>query len=338
MIQVQDYTGTLDSAQRADLQATPSPFRTTVVFQDVPKGVMETSMQACSRAPDALCVGVNPHHRFVSVFYGIDVADQGAANTIKKAGNSSFANADWSQGVKDIVVRAEAVGHARQGQVVINQPRVVVDHGVPVAPFVIGFGVLAALVVAIAVSVRRSRRRMEQAAQDVREEAAELASANIARNPKYQPDPAPTVHTAPTVPRLPVVNSLRDDTPAQLVSRSQAKREAIMRGQPMPTFSRQPYYAPPVVTVPMASPVNDFATGVILGQAMSRPAVEREVIVERERPSYSPPSYSPPSYRSPDPDPPSYGGSSDTSDSSGGGGTTDFGSSDSSGGGGSTDF
>src|SRR6185295_7014994 len=118
-------------------------FAATVILRDIGKGEMESAIHACgSASPSAVCVGVSPKGHFATVYYGIDVAGTGSAETIKKAGNQSFKVGDWSQGVRDILVRAEAVSHSRSGVAVINQPVTMVEHPVSAVPFVVGFGFL----------------------------------------------------------------------------------------------------------------------------------------------------------------------------------------------------
>src|SRR6185295_12874046 len=104
MINVTDDANVLSSSARADLAATPTPFAATVILRDIGKGEMESAIHACgSASPSAVCVGVSPKGHFATVYYGIDVAGTGSAETIKKAGNQSFKVGDWSQGVRDIL-------------------------------------------------------------------------------------------------------------------------------------------------------------------------------------------------------------------------------------------
>lgn len=305
MINVTDEISVLTPSARADLAATPTPFSVTVVFGSRPKPEFDVSTHACgSASPNALCIGVNPAGHFTAVYYGIDVAGPGASDTIKKAGNQSFKGGDYAQGVKDIVSRAEALSHSRSGAAVINQPVTTVEHPVSAVPFVIGFGFLGGFVLLAYMAIRKQRAAMKTAIENSQREAAEMASRNIKAGFGDEPKaPAPPRHRPAPAPVAPRYATAPTATP--------------------------PSYAPPVV---IDRGGNDFATGLILGQAISQPrvVVEREIIHETPR------------YRAPDPEPSrsshdsDSGGSSSFSDSSSGGGSSDFG--DSGGGGGSSDW
>ncbi len=310
MIKVTDEANVLTPAARADLAATPTPFAATVVFREVGKGEMESAIHACgSASPNAVCIGVNPRGHFTTVYYGIDVAASSAAETIKKAGNPSFRAGDWSQGVKDILVRAEAVSHSRAGVAVINQPVTTVEHPVSALPFVIGFGFLGGFVLLAYVAIRKQRAAMKLAIENSQREAAEMASRNIRAETRES--------AARPAPRARRTNEAAIPTPRHVPR------------PPIPPSPPAPFVHSSTVVVDRGG--NDFATGLVLGQAISQPRiVEREIIRETPR------------YRTPDPEPArssyssSDSGSSSWSDSSSGGGSSDFG--DSGGGGGSSDW
>ncbi|TAL28992.1 MAG: hypothetical protein EPN98_21355 [Phenylobacterium sp.] len=310
MINVTDDASVLSPSARADLAATPTPFAATVVFRDIGKGEMESAIRACgSASPSAVCIGVNPRGHFTTVYYGIDVAGSSAAETIKKAGNPSFKAGDWTQGVRDILVRAEAVSHSRAGATVINQPVTTIEHPVSALPFVIGFGFIGGFILLAYLAIRKQRAAMKAAIENSQRETAEMASRNIRAEAEAE-EKASSRSTAPPAP----------------ARRQHEAAIPVRRYVPVPPAP--PAYSPPVI---IDRSGNDFATGLILGQAISQPRViEREVIRETPR------------YRTPDPDPApssswsSNDSSSSSDDSSSGGGSSDF--NDSGGGGGSSDW
>lgn len=300
MIKVTDSVGILSSAQNLDLQNTSTPFNTKVFFLGIDRGSLETQMHQCgSSSPTALCIGVNPKGRFTSIFYGIDVAPTYAETAIVKAGNQSFRDGDWAQGVKDIVMRAQASQVSRTGaSVVIQQPVQTIEKSVPVWPFLLGFGLMALLFLVIWKLLKRTKTTME----NLQNEAGEYASRNIEAD--------------------------KDEDVNKKFETVNKPKDLHIYSNPKSDITNASKYPQPFIVTNQSSN-NDLVTGVLLGEALSRPA---PVIVETPRHHTPSPDYS--SSSSSD-----SGSSSSFGDSFGGGGSSGFGGGgDFGGGGGSSSF
>jgi hypothetical protein len=180
-----DSTGTLSSQAKTELEAIQTRFPLRIVFKDVPsQAVLGKDMDACVVTPSTVCIGVDPGHRWTSSRFGVDSGiASGNFAQVSRAGNLDFKQGDWVGGIKAIVSRAELLSTKSNVPTAIVIQNPIVEHPVPVWPFFLGFGVLAAIGGYVLLTVRRRTKKTleeaDRAIQDVREEAAELASRNI---------------------------------------------------------------------------------------------------------------------------------------------------------------
>lgn len=297
MIQVVDELGYLSTTSKAGLEATPVAFNVKVFISEDTRNSLETQMKDCATSRSSLCIGVNPTARFSAVYYGGDVAPAASVAEIKKAGNPSFRKGDVEQGVKDIILRAQSV--SATARVVVQQPMQTIDHPVPVWPFVTGFGGLAVIIAAAVLIFRRQQRKAMKAVEDVQREAGELASRNIQADKDRElterllekaSKPVPPasesrqssyfdqrrVVPAPAPDPSPPSRSYGSTTWGP--SRPPTGYASVRPSPPAPIVVHQP----PVV---VRDNSNDLVTGMLVGEALSRPR-EREVIVEREEPRH----------------------------------------------------
>lgn len=317
MIEIIDEAGTLTPAARADLAATPSQFRVRALFVSAPtREALDARVSAAVTSPSTLAIGVDPGHHWTFTHFGVDTGVRsGDYQMVARAGLADFKAGDWAGGAKAIASRAQAVAQQRSSgtPVIVQQPTTVVDHGVSPWPFVIGFGALTLLGYVLYRALRAKGDRIAEAAEDMKREAAEMASKNIEADVTAKFDASLAKHKSKA--------SAKFDA-------SMAKRKASAEKSALPRSTTDEYiertaharprgglaapaqrplnvtnvtygtaYAPAPVIVRDSS--SDMLTGMMIGDAMSRPAgIEREVVVERSYHSSPAPEPAPSSYDS----------------------------------------
>jgi len=370
MIEIRDQTNTLSPQARAELGAVATKHRVVANFVFVPtKGTLSQQMASCVSTPNTICIGVDAQHRFTATEFGYDTGirkDDFAQ--VARAGNADFHAGNWADGVKSIVSRAEVMSVARSAagdaRPVIVQSQVV-RHETVYWPFLLGFGVLAAIVTVFIVAWRKARQRVDRTLANYQTETAEMASRNLREQEREDFDrrlresslltgsphvkiggedrvstPVVTPAVEKSAPSKVDTTSVHPEhwkdaprwSPADDVqTRDRMRRRARSSRTPVPA---------PVVVVERDSGAGDFVAGMMVGDALASrrrdptPAPEprrrhRTPTPEPERAS----SFSRSSY---DDSPSSGGDSSSTDSSSSGGDSSSFDSSSS--GGSSSDF
>jgi len=340
MITVHDLSAVLTPSGLAELQQYPTKYDVTVEFngQWPTLDGLTQAAHNCISNPNKICVFVDPQHKHVAVRFGTDTGVAPANfDMVSKAGNASFHAGDWVNGVKGILSRAE-VTSTKSNQptaVIVQQP--VIEHPMPVWPWLLGFGILAVLGwVVIAMARKRTRKLIEEAdskLDDVRREAGELAQRNI-KEQAWADRIEETTRPVRSIPARPA--RVKTPVPAK-PAQSGPEFESMFKRTPSrgnvgtATPRRRNTPEPAVVVVNQGN--NDLLTGMLVGEAMTRRRLPTPEPVRRHRTPTPEPSRSSWSSRSSD----DGGGSSSifsSSDSGGSGGSFDGGGSCDSGGGG----
>ena len=327
---VLDSTGALSSQAKAELEAVQTRFPLHVVFKEEPsQAALGKDMDACVATPSTICIGVDPGHRWTSSRFGVDSGiKSGDFAQVSRAGNLDFKQGDWVGGIKAIVSRAELLSTKSNAPtaVVIQNP--IIEHPVPVWPFFLGFGALAAVGGYVLWATRRRTKRVleeaDKAIQDVRGEAAELAGRNI-KDERWERSLDESLARKAAIPA-----KAKEEDFCPVCSTPIVKRKCSCRQPAAP--------APPSpVVVAGSSSGSDLVTGLVIGEAL---AADRESYRRHRTPTPIPvsrrdPTPEPVSRRDPTPEPsPSGGDDSSFSSFSSGGSDSDFGG----GGGGGGDF
>jgi uncharacterized membrane protein YgcG len=346
---VLDSTGTLSSQAKTELESIQTRFPLHIVFKDEPsQAVLGKDMDACVVTPSTICIGVDPGHRWTSSRFGVDSGiKSGDFAQVSRAGNLDFKQGNWVGGVKAIVSRAELLSTKSNVPTAIVIQNPIVEHPVPVWPFFLGFGVLAAIGGYVLLTVRRRTKKAleeaDKAIQDVREEAAELTSRNI-KDERWERSLDESLAKKAAIPAkaeeaaIPVKVEKKDFCPVcstPIVNRKCSCAKSTTTSHPTRRRAA-PVPAPPSpVVVVGSSSGSDLVTGIVVGEAL---AANRESYHRHRTPTPIPAPR-----RDPTPEPSSSGGddssfssfSSGGSDSNfgGGGGGGDF-----SGGGGDSSF
>jgi uncharacterized membrane protein YgcG len=328
MTTVSDSTNTLSPSSRSELEGVQSRSPVHIVFKESPsQAALGHDMDACIATPSTICIGVDPVHRWTSTRFGVDSGVRsGDFQQVARAGNLDFKQGDWAGGVKAIISRAEvlSVKSNAPSAVILQQP--VIEHGVPAWPFVVGFGVLAIVTAWIIVSVRRRTQKAledaNKAIQDVRTEAAELAGKNIDEDHWGE--------------RLEASQEARRRSARHPIHHDRVPARHGDQGLPA---SPSTAASPSVVVVGGGGSPADFATGLLVGEALESGRGRRQrtptpIPIPRREPTPAP------SYSGGGDDSPSSSFSSGGDDSSFGGGGFDGGGGggDFSGGGGDSSF
>lgn len=177
-VDVKDTTSTLTSAQVKDLENVGTGFKVHVVIESVSaQGDLNTHMSACIDSPNAICIGLDPIHRWTSTHFGVDTGIRsGDFQQVARAGNTDFKQGLWTDGVKAIISRAGVMSQKTSAPAAVIVQNPVIKEETPVWPFVLGFGFLAVILAVVIIRVRRS---MNKTMNEFRDEAAEMRSRNI---------------------------------------------------------------------------------------------------------------------------------------------------------------
>ncbi len=304
-VSVVDRAGVIPSSQIYALQSTTGryPFDLKIFTDTFPnRRALDAAVSDCVTTPNTVCIGVDPTHRSTNAHFGTATGVRPSDfNLIAASGNAYLKHGNYEGAFISIADRAlESVRSTQQVvQVNVPPPQVVTttSNGFSLVFIIVMLGFVG-LITASVIGLRRRQKRIDSDMGSFREERDEYLDANVTR----MTQPSPT---------------------AKLNGQGYAPTYATTRTPITTTVT--PVVTPQTVVVDRGG--NDLLTGVLLGQAISRPSVvEREVVREVERPSYSSKSDDYSSSTSSD----SGGGSSDW-----GGGSDDSGGGFDSGGGGS---
>jgi hypothetical protein len=243
--------------------------------------------------PNVVVIAIDPSAGRVVTRFGRNTGIRsGDFDAISKAGNASFHNHAWRQGIEAIAARAQASATPQVVQVPVqvpmqvpatNQPVIVqvpvaappVQHGMSGGDIFLTLllvGGCAGLVFWLFRRARKEREDFQNALDENRLETAELRSRNV-ESMTMPEDPAP-VRTAPTPRRAP-------PAPSGTVAASyhQDARRPVPPPAPVNIYNSTSGYGPPARS-------DGFVEGMLMGELLSQPrVVERDVIVERERPT-----------------------------------------------------
>src|SRR5512147_1307710 len=278
-VTVNDQQHVLSGPQLAALQNASSNHRVVANFVDASsKAELEGMMSRCITTPNTICVGVDTKHKFTMSRFGVDTGIRASDfQQVSLAGNLDFKEGRWSDGVLSIISRANVVSQRTSTgatPVIINQP--VVEKPFPMWPFYIGFGFLILAGWLVIRRIRKNERKAMDAIDDVRKEAGELASRNIEAEKQSEFDrelEAVKARTSPTFHST--VTGRTDSTKPNYSNRPKAdpyqprvRKTATPR--PVVHVVRDTPPPPPVVVVsPPSSGLGDFATGMMIGEALS---------------------------------------------------------------------
>lgn len=326
MTSVEDLTGVLSHSDAASIQALPSHLNFRIlVTSATSKGDLDAAVGRSVNSSDTVAIGLDPGHHWVYTHFGVGTGIAVADRVpIERAGSPDFRAGHYADGIKAIMSSASAASsRVEHGSVVIKQETAIVDHGVPIWPFLVGFGALTVVIILVWRAVRRRQNDVIEAAEDVRDEARKAwkrgeeeqgwhdrfaagAGKGAGVSPLRQSGPSVTPLEIPPGPASVPVIHIHQSAPIPVA----------------PMMMPQPYYG--------GGGNNDFLTGMLVAEALEQPRVEREVVREvvREEPRYE--SRREDSSPALDTSSSSYDSGSSSCDSGGGGG--DFG-----GGGGGSD-
>jgi uncharacterized membrane protein YgcG len=305
-VTVTDNTATLSQQQVDRLQANGGrwTFDLKTRFDSFAnRRALDLVAHDCITSPTDVCVVIDPGHRFTSTHFGTATGVRPPDySSIAASGNSYFKTGDWSGGIEAIANHALESAKSNsertvQVQVVAPTPQIQVVNTTE-NHWLLWTLLFAAIFGTFAYWVVRRVRRQEKIAESLREERDEYLDKNVTR----MTQPVTTGRTAYTPPVV----------------------------QRAPATSVQP-------TVVVQNNSNDLLTGVLLGEALSRPSTP-VVVHEHEKASFRSSSSDDGGGSSS-----SYSSSNDSSSSyDSGGSSSDFGSSFDGGGfdggGGGSDF
>lgn len=325
-VQITDSAGVLTPAQTAELQGISSPQRVKAIIENPSsKPELQAHVQACVDSPNTICIGVSPGLRYTWTEIGVDT---GIASSdfqqVGRAGNADFKAAvggdreGWSNGIKSIISRAQVLAHHETPTAVVRHEiqQTVVEHPVSATPFVVGFGLLGGVIGVVWYFVHRNQKRIQNALENAQRETAEMAARNIRaaeREEVATPRPAPS--------------TAQYEHESMSPAAGRAATAARVRA-----MSNPPAYAPPTTVIVDRGSNNDFATGLLIGQAAAARERTPAPVYRRERTPTPSPRYRDDSSSS------SSSSSSFDSFSGGGGGGSFDGGGGFSGGGGGGDF
>ncbi len=285
---IDDPTGALSASAAANIQAAQQDavfdVKVTISTTDT-RGALDAKVSGMVTSANTLAIGVDPIHHFTFTHFGIGTGiPRDRYQDVARAGNGEFKQGHWEAGINAIVANATAARHVSNATTTIVVPtqQTTVEHPFPVLPLV---GAGLALTLGFFLLWRWNRRKTAEVTAtlgDFRDEANQLRSRNIeeqAWHDKMKQKRAGAGAAGPT-------------------------RTAIRR-------SRRARAANPGATpvIVQGNIGNDLLTGMLIGEAISRPSPA--------------PSYSPPSHSSSSSD--SSSSSWSSSDYSGGSGGGDFG-------------
>lgn len=253
---------------------------------------LESVTSGCVDAPEVVCIGLDPIHRWVSVHFGTGTGvPHSMFAQLARAGNASFKQGSWSRGIQDI--QNATLAAVEQAQAPKPQP-VVYSTTTPVVLAIankkenespmshdVGWFMWFLFVAAVAFvlwciyKLSTRVKKQEEVASSLREERDEYLDANVKRMTDPIPTPAPK--------------------PAPAVAPAGVKSAGVTPGVPKPAPAAAKVPPAPVIRpaapIPAPRPVisspvvhhhhhdNDLAVGILIGQ--SRPAAP-VVVVERE--------------------------------------------------------
>lgn len=273
-----DGVGFLKFSELKELQAkaTAWPFDAHIIIAEKASvQALEDAAHVAVDAPNVVAVAIDPvHHHVVARFGSGTTVKPGDYGAIAAAGNAHFRGGNNAGGVLAILQRANASAAATTALVEQAAP-VVVESGFSTGTWM-GLGAAGFVLLAIAFWIARRARLSQRAFADALEqnrlETAELR----ARNVEHMTMPDPGTPIRPTYP------ASRLATP-RLGS-------ASMPVPNIPTSAAPPgYYPATMMPVAVAPPVivhgggGDLATGILLGEALSRShdTVHERVVHER---------------------------------------------------------
>ncbi len=280
--------------------AASAPFDVKLLVESVPSvSQLGSDAHQAVTSPNVVVVGIDPVGNHVSVRFGKNIGvKQGDFDSVSKSGNAHFHNREWVAGIETIVLRAQASAQSSTAISQSSEP-VYVKQGLSgeviflIVVLVCGF---AGLAIWLYRRQRADRDKSIEAMNELREEASEYRTRNV------------EMMTMPDSASDPVPGRRRTVQSAQP---AQSRRSAVQprsRPAPAPLPPSVPWTPPAPAPVIVDRSGNDFATGLLVGEALSQPRVaEREVVVEREERH---------SRRSRDRDDDDAGGSSSTFDGS----------------------
>jgi uncharacterized membrane protein YgcG len=180
-VTVNDLTNTLTPTAKADLEATPTQHRVKANFLNTSSQQdMDRLMGDCVDTPNTVCIGVDPVHHWTFSHFGVDTGVRSSDFTqVAKAGDLDFKQAQWTDGIKSIISRANAVSIKSNAPaaVVINQP--VVEKDFPLWPFFLGGVIMIIGIIAFVEWARKKNQQAQDTLNDARSEVFEMASRNI---------------------------------------------------------------------------------------------------------------------------------------------------------------
>jgi uncharacterized membrane protein YgcG len=304
-VTVTDNTATLSQQQIDRLQANGGrwTFDLKVKFDSFAnRRALDLAAHDCITSPTDVCVVIDPGHRFTSTHFGTATGVRPPDySSIAASGNSLFKTGDWSGGIEAIAnhaLESAKSNSERTVQVQVVAPTPQVQVvNTTESHWLLWTLLFAAIFGTFAYWVVRRVKKQEKIAESLREERDEYLDKNVTR----MTQPVTTGRTAYTPPT----------------------RRA-------PATSAQP-------AVVVQNNSNDLLTGVLLGEALSRPSTP-VVVHEHEKASFRSSSSDDGGGSSS-----SYSSSNDSSSSyDSGGSSSDFGSSFDGGGfdggGGGSDF
>jgi hypothetical protein len=244
------------------------PFDLRLLIEDTrDQGALEDHAHAAVNGPNVMVIAIDPkRHRTVTRFGVSTGVKPGDYDSISQAGSAHFRSHEIRQGIEAIVARARASQEAPVAISASHTP-VVIKEGLGFGAWlciVLGGCALVGFIVWLVRKQQRDRKRFERALDDNRLETSELLSRNV--------------HEL-----------VREDAPASGRSTNQTRtvlpeKWSTPRRRHAPTVVVAPsqvVISQPAIVQPQGG--SDFATGVLVGELLGRrPAVEREVIVERE--------------------------------------------------------
>lgn len=320
-----DGVGFLKFSELKELQAkaTAWPFDAHIIIAEKTSvQALEDAAHVAVDAPNVVAIAIDPvHHHVVARFGSGTTVKPGDYGAIAAAGNAHFRAGNNVGGVLAILQRANASAAATTALVEQAAP-VVVESGLSTGTWM-GLGIAGFLLLGLAFWIARRARLSERAFADALEqnrlETAELRARNVEH--MTMPDPGPSIR-----PTYPTGRAATTPAPASAVHRLAAQDPRLAMALSYPTAMPAPVAAPVVIH---GGGSGDLATGILLGEALSRShdTVHERVVHERVyEPAPAAPTPTPapaPSYDSGGSSS-SYGGSSS---SYGDGGSSSYGSS-----------
>jgi uncharacterized membrane protein YgcG len=290
-VKVFDSVGVLTSAQRAELEGITSPHTVKLLLQNTSsKPEFQNVIKTCVDSANTICAGVSPKLRYTWTEIGIDTGIRsGDYNQVGRAGNVELKiglggdSQGYVDGFKAIISRAQVLAHRETAvptPVVIHQPRTetVVEHPVSAWPFVIGFGVIGALVGVVWFISHRQQKRTQRALENAEREAAEMAQRNI-RDQRWADEIEKRVGDIPPIGKSPEVQKKVAEVPP----RKSTWDDVIERARPQKS--------------PLNHMVNEAQKKVATRTPPRRSRTPAPVIVTPQVipvPIYVPPVYEPP--------------------------------------------